>query len=323
MKNIGGNNRNSAPGNKGKDYHKAQDERDVTPGGEMDFENYFEMINQEKGIDRVDVDQAWNKLSGRLKDENLLPAEGRTRINYNLFARIAALIVIVVATTFTIKLINGDNKGGMLLTSTGENEKNVLVKLADGSSVTLNRNSSLTYPEKFGRGERSVTLVGEAFFEITPDPLKPFVVDAGNGEVKVLGTSFNVITSNTDNEIEVFVSTGRVMLSSNDGTRQVELDPGYIGKLSNSEPVRETNDNPNYMAWNTEILRYEGTPLSNVFEDLKRVHNISVEVESDSILDHRISTVYNNNSPETIIISICTTFNLNFEKKDEIYYLSR
>ena len=75
----------------------------------------------------------------------------------------------------------------------------------------LNRNTRLSYRDNFGRHGRNVTLSGEAFFEITRDEKNPFIVDAGNASVKVIGTSFNVITKNSDSAVEVFVKTGQVL----------------------------------------------------------------------------------------------------------------
>ena len=155
-------------------------------------------------------------------------------------------------------------------------------------------------------------LRGEAFFDIKSDPSKPFIVDAGRAQVKVLGTSFNVITNNENSEIEVFVETGKVLLCDSEGDCSLTLEPGYIGTLNGTNPVSRSNDNPNYMSWNTDILTYDGDRLEQVFIDLKRTHNITVDVATDSILDHRLTTVFRNNSPEVIIQSICTSFNLTF-----------
>ena len=63
-----------------------------------------------------------------------------------------------------------------------------------------------------GNMEEMSILAGEAFFEISPDVSKPFIIDAGKANVKVVGTSFNVITKNTESDVEVFVKTGKVVL---------------------------------------------------------------------------------------------------------------
>ena len=91
--------------------------------------------------------------------------------------------------------------------------------LPDGSKIFLNRNSEFSYRSNFGKHRRDVKLTGEAFFEIAPDASKPFIIDAGKAKVKVVGTSFNVITNNSESAVEVFVKTGKVMLSDNSGSQ--------------------------------------------------------------------------------------------------------
>ena len=103
--------------------------------------------------------------------------------------------------------------------------------MPDGSRIFLNRNSEFSYRSNFGDRNRNVTLTGEAFFEIAPDAAKPFIIDAGNARVKVVGTSFNVITNNSRSAVEVFVKTGKVMLSNNSGSKSMALEPGYVGTM--------------------------------------------------------------------------------------------
>lgn len=281
---------------------------------------YFEMTDKERGLEKVDVDKAWGKVFNKLSEENLIETR---RSLWAPIIRVAAALILLVTTTITVRYFIGDSGTPQLLSvATTLSEKNRIVNMPDGSTVTLNRNSRISFPNKFKGEYRSVELEGEAFFDIVPNARLPFVISAGSARVKVLGTSFNIISSNNDNEIEVFVKTGKVELSSASGSQKMTLEPGYIGKIGKDDPVLEQNSNQNYMSWNTEVLLYDGARLKQVFDDLLRVHNISVEVESDSILDLSIATEFSNNSAETIIKSICQSFNLNFEKKGEIYYLS-
>ena len=139
---------------------------------------------------------------------------------------------------------------------TGNDQKNLLIDLPDGSKIYLNRNSELSYRENFGKNKRDVKLTGEAFFEISPDAIKPFIIDAGKASVKVVGTSFNVITNNTESAVEVFVITGKVILSDKSGSQSIALEPGYIGTIDSKKSGKSLNDNPNYRSWNTGLLVY-------------------------------------------------------------------
>ena len=285
------------------------------------IEKYFKMIDNSRGEEKVNVDKAWDKLFARINEDGLVH---KKRSIWSPALKVAAVVTLLVVTTFTVRFVLTEKSSVELMAvETSLEEKNRVVNMPDGSTITLNRSSQIKFPDSFDNDIRKVELHGEAFFDIRRDPSRPFIVDAGNATVRVLGTSFNVITSNDNNEIEVFVKTGRVLLTTPDGLNEITLEPGFIGKIKNNIPYRMKNNNANYMSWNTEVLTYDGTILEQVIEDIKRVHNISIEVTDSSILEHRITTEFNNNSPEAIIQLICNSFSLTFEKKGETYYLSK
>ena len=192
----------------------------------------------------INVDKAWDKLFSRL-DRNGLINEKRSRENRftrSIFLRIAATAVIILGIGSVLFYLN--DKGILakdIVVATTDNQKNLQVSLPDGSVIFLNRNTRLSYPKNFGKNVRSVNLSGEAFFEITPDVSMPFTVDAGRATVKVVGTSFNVLTNDTGEAVEVFVKTGQVMLADNSGPRNLVLDPGFIGTIDQGKASKELN----------------------------------------------------------------------------------
>jgi len=267
----------------------------------------------------IDVDKAWSKLNRRIEEEGVKqPARVVTIIPSLL--RIAAMVIIVLGLGWALFSVVTPEK---ITVASAIGEKNIEVVLPDGSKVSLNRDSHLTYPKSFNNNNRKVSLKGEAFFDITPDPSRPFTIDAGNARVKVLGTSFNVITDNGNNEVEVYVSTGKVLLTNNDGTRSLTLEPGFIGKISADRGVQNLNTNTNYMSWNTDKLIYDGERLEVVFNDLKRSYNIDIEAGDPEIENYRLHTTFENEPHDTIIKLICTSFNLQAAKEGETYSLTR
>jgi transmembrane sensor len=168
-----------------------------------------------------------------------------------------------------------------------------------------------------------VRLTGEAFFEISADASKPFIIDAGNAMVKVIGTSFNVITENSESAVEVFVKTGRVMLSDNSGSKSVILDPEFIGTMDLKNYEKIQNKNPNYLSWNTGLLVYNGQKLDIVFDDLKRVYDMDIVADDPSILDNTWTSPIDNQKQDTIIRLICASFNLSYTKDGSVYHLSK
>ncbi|WP_439484179.1 FecR family protein [Cyclobacterium plantarum] len=116
------------------------------------------------------------------------------------------------------------------------------ITLSDGSQIRLNENSEFEFPEAFLNGQRLVRLEGEAFFDITPNPDKPFIVQTGNAEIVVLGTSFNI---NTHQATEVTVASGKVKVANRVSREQAFLQPGQQAVLD-GKAIRIAEVNPEY-----------------------------------------------------------------------------
>ena len=275
----------------------------------------------------IDVDRAWNNLHSRLnknrpKTEKWNSGTGTLRTN---LLRIAAVALVLFSLGAVAVYLNDSGYLSKKISAlTGNDQKNLLIDLPDGSKVFLNRNSQLSYRENFGKNKRDVKLTGEAYFEISPDADRPFIIDAGKASVKVVGTSFNVITNNSESAVEVFVVSGKVILSDKSGSQSVALEPGYVGIMDSKKSEKSLNDNPNYRSWNTGLLVYSGQKLDVVFKDLKRVYNMDIVADDPAILDNPWSSpIDDNETRETIIRLICTSFNLSYTKDGNVYHLSK
>ena len=274
----------------------------------------------------IDVDRAWNKVwSGINEEAPVITMKPASHVfTGSGFMKIAASILILIGLGIAaIYIFNSDNTSKTIIASTGDGQKNQKITLSDGSTVTLNHNTQLTYKSNFGKRSRKVSLTGEAFFEIAADASKPFTIDAGKASVKVVGTSFNVITENADSAVEVFVTTGKVMLSDNSGNPGMVLEPGYIGTMDLNHSGKILNQNPNYMSWKDGKLDYDGQSLEIVFRDLKRVYNMDIKAEDPSILSNPWTSPIISQSSDTIIRIICASFNLSYTKDGNVYHLSK
>jgi transmembrane sensor len=275
----------------------------------------------------IDTDRAWQKVDSMINEHNQVNEliSGKKRFLRNSFMRVAAAALLVMTLGVTgIYLRNKSAFSGITTFTTAEDQKKMDLLLPDGSRVFLNRNSRMSYRSGFGKKTREVQLTGEAYFEITPDAAKPFVIDAGNASVKVVGTTFNVITSNSDSNIEVFVTSGKVLLSDNSGSKSLLLDPGYVGTIEAGAPKKASNENPNYLSWKTGLLKYNGQKLDIVFSDLKRAYNMNIIADDSAITDFTWTTAPIDNQPEeTIINLICSSFNLSYTKEGAVYHLSK
>jgi transmembrane sensor len=300
-------------------------ERFIDEEGNTTTENWKDLRNM--GDNReIDVDKAWNSVFARMQADGIEYQEKTLKADYAFRSvlRIAALAAIIIGFgVLSIWLASPDFLSKKITVATNIDQKNVKIELPDGSSVYLNRNSEFSYRTNFGKKGRNVTLTGEAFFEIAPDKSKPFIIDAGNAKVRVVGTSFNVISKNNESAVEVFVKTGIVELSGNSGKRSIALEPGYIGTMGKGKTGKTINTDPNYLSWNTGLLVYNGQTLDVVLSDLKRVYNMNIVADDKSILANRWTSPIDNQPKETIIRLICASFNLHFTTEGDVYHLTR
>ncbi|MCA9748711.1 MAG: FecR domain-containing protein, partial [Romboutsia sp.] len=166
----------------------------------------------------VDVDVHFKKFNKKVRDKK--------KVNYISYSTAIVMIIalsIVFSNNYfgksketlkekipaTIENSLVDDSFIETVTSKGDNEE---VILSDGSKIILNVDSKLIYPKKFNDSIREVTLIGEAFFDIERDVNKPFIVNANEIKIKVLGTSFNVKSYSKDEKIETTLVTGKVEL---------------------------------------------------------------------------------------------------------------
>jgi len=277
-------------------------------------------MNDEK---EINVDKAWDKVYSRINESGYMTTKTPARIirMRNRFIKIAAAAMILLSIgTVTLYFVTMNKQ---IVVTTANDQKNLKVSLPDGSDIFLNRNTELIYRANFGKSGRHVALSGEAFFEISPDPSKPFTANAGKASIEVLGTSFNIITNNPDSAVEVYVETGKVMLSDNTKTQNIVLDPGYVGTMDTKLSGKILNENPNYISWKTGKLVFDRQRLEIVFKDLKRVYDMNIIADDPAILDETWTSSVDNQSQDTIIRLICASFNLRYTQDGNVYHLSK
>jgi len=201
--------------------------------------------------------------------------------------------------------------------------------LPDGSVVTLNSNSKLTFPKKFKGDIREVTIEGEAFFDVQRNPEKPFVINAGKAQVKVLGTSFSVSAYPGAETVEVIVETGKVQVISNNielpaENREVFLIPGEKGTFFTTNEILEksVNENPNFLAWKTHDLIFNKVPLREVVESLEKAYHINITVAEPELNDLLYEGHFDQKPIDFVLDVIRLTFNLELSVENEHYTLS-
>jgi ferric-dicitrate binding protein FerR (iron transport regulator) len=280
-------------------------------------------LDSSKSPGIINTDEAWKKVSSAIGSDvvtkNLTSGTG---FHLKPFMKAAAAIVLLAGIGSAFFWFTSRENSNSTVIASGE-ERNIEVTLPDGSRVWLNRNSELSYSKSFDAQNRNVKLTGEAFFDVKRDESKPFVIDAGTGTVTVLGTSFNVISSNSNKQLEVLVETGKVKISDNGSGKSLTLEPGFLGRINSNFSEATRNDNRNYISWKTDLLVYNGERLGTIISDLKRVHNVDITVADQAILNNSYFGVFDKLPHDTIVKIICTTFNLDYIKEGEKYTLKR
>ena len=162
------------------------------------------------------------------------------------------------------------------------------VQLPDGTHVWLNSNSQLTYSSAFVEGERRVTLLGEAFFEVAKDKKHPFSVNLGKIGVEVVGTKFNVTNYTDENRTEVVLTEGKIKLYRNDSVNnrviaEMKLGDQAIYEKSNSRLSLHQVNTDKYTSWIDGRLVFMDDKMDEVVRKLDRWFNVTIEVANPEI----------------------------------------
>jgi ferric-dicitrate binding protein FerR (iron transport regulator) len=278
-------------------------------------------------LKKFDTKSAFQKV----KDQALLKQKKSFRIWRNkAFLKIAAVVtfaLIVASAGFFAGSRQRENnqQAGIVVDQYG----NSRIQLSDGSVVTLNHDTKVNYPDKFDAGTREVQIEGEAFFEVRPDPARPFIIRAGKATIKVLGTSFNVNAYPENGEVEVVVETGKVRVTKMTNTTPVAgeliLDPGDRGVLTGTsgELKKSRNENPNFLSWKTREFVFNKTSLKEVIQQLNKVYQVKVKAEDPQVERLRITARFEGRSLDFILKVISMTHDLKVVQTEENYILQK
>lgn len=278
-----------------------------------------EMKNTQNNTD-FDSDKAWDSLHNRIEENGLLNKRKKI-FNISPAVKIAASVILIIGLSFSAFQIFNSKKYVEFATLNEIKEH----KLPDGTIVTLNKNSNLKYPESFTGDIREIDFNGEAFFKVARNPDKPFIINTNGAEVKVLGTSFNLISNNNENVV-LTVTTGKVQLAKkSDPDQKVILLAGDIGTINNDQISSNTNNDVNYISWKTKILFFkQGETLKKVISDLNTTYNVNIVFADDKIGNEKINEhPFENKELSFILDLFCTLHNLEHKTVGEKIIISR
>ena len=185
-----------------------------------------------------------------------------------------------------VRIVNGKNATKTITTPRG---KDYEVVLSDGTEVLLNADSKLIFPVHFSGANRTVRLVGEAYFKVTKNKHCPFIVMTDKVATKVYGTEFN-LKAYPHSGVNVTLISGSVAVNSEG--KEVMLKPGQNAELnSNHEFEVTTVDTECYTQWKDGYFYFDNVPLIEVVRDLGRWYNVNIEIRDNSLMSYRLHFV--------------------------------
>jgi len=204
-----------------------------------------------------------------------------------------------------------------------QNGERATYVLNDGSRIILHAGSRIEVPLRFNANNRELFLEGEAYFEVTRDASKPFIVHTNKGYTRVLGTKFIVQAwADTGSNMEVIVEEGKVALGSGQNIQQSNAGEAIITKNqkgilsdANGLEVIQNIDMDWYMGWTKGQLKFDNRPLSEIIPKLERWYAIDIQTENKRIGTKKLTAEIDYSQPmEEVLQGIALSIDLEYEK---------
>lgn len=195
----------------------------------------------------------------------------------------------------------------------------LVARLPDGTTVSLNGDTKITYPAQFSGASRDVTVSGEAFFEVVHDT-KPFIVHLGSVRTEVLGTSFNVKRRGESNT-QITLVSGKVNVVSSSG-ESILLKPNEqaVFDMSTNAIISKAVDVARFTSWKDNILFFEQTTLAEAVRDLENWYGVKIDIVTPAISKCVITAKYQNEPLGNVLSSFQFLLNLEIRRLNEGHY---
>ena len=259
------------------------------------------------------VDQAWSRLYNRLEEDGLLKDKQEVRMPVFRPAMLKLVASVAILITATLFIYKGFYSSGEVVLTLSNNEESstYVTTLEDGSVVYLAKNSTLSYPKHFDKMSRRVSLQGDAFFEISKNKKKPFIIETNLVKIQVLGTSFNV-TARENVAPSLSVNTGLVMVTLKKDGQSTKLSAGETVLIHPDSLQTVPTEDLEQFARYTGRMHFKDERLEDVINVINR-NAVGLQLEIDPELRERLITAtFANNSPDSMAQLICIALNLKY-----------
>ena len=287
------------------------------------------------------ADEEWNaaasemdtklqrQLFGQIKekisqiDRTCLPEkENRPRKFYLWSARVASVILLLLMTGLSVHYYTMSQMIMPDMIVSVEKGQKANVVLPDGSKVWVNSDSQLSYGSRFNQKERVLSLEGGAYFEVTPDKDRPFIVETDELAVRALGTSFNVKSYEEEKDASTVLMTGKVEVTSDYDRLVLNPNERIVFNKQTGHMEKSTVENTgDYINWKYNALTFNGETFENIVHTLERYYNTRIVFESETLKKYRFTGTPGNTSLESILQILSLTSPLSYEVRDSMIIL--
>ena len=294
-------------------------------GMEKDYEQYLRS-NYDRIMDEYVREQNADQQIFLKSSESQNTKNHIHKLSYRAM-RWAAVIVMLVGVYFTFRYViarmEKDSAKQMATNTTIPSIEKVTkegnwaqMNLSDGSFIHLNADSKLTYPQQFATSHRSVSLEGEAYFDVQHEENRPFLIKVKDVTVEVLGTSFDIKAYDNDGTISVTVETGRVRVDID----KVNGKSVYLSKNQKLEYLPATNtyqvtdvEASRDLSWRNGILYFDQTPFAEVKHTIERWYGVNITVKDTAIINKKISGEHKNENLISVLEALKYALNVDYE----------
>lgn len=271
------------------------------------------------------TDIAWESLYNRLQQDGLLSNGNGKKLTVTRSSalRWVAAIAILIIGAVSVWMFTGNNAPleNTLVLHNEAGSPTLVTTLEDGSIVYLSDHTSIHYPEHFAHNTRKIALKGNAFFEITKQAERPFIIETQTAIIEVLGTSFNVKSSD-ENAFSLAVRHGKVKVTSRITGESVLVGAGETALIDKNnlytEPISDYTQFYGYMRY----IHFKDQPLGDVVRFInENTESLKLKV-APQLEDKRFTVTFDNNTPDTMAMIICKYLNLEYNIKDNVIHIT-
>lgn len=205
-------------------------------------------------------------------------------------AKVAAVVLVMLGIGFYYQwsTINKLERAMNVVSVPAGQRVNIV--LPDGTHICMNAKSKLEYPSSFVGGNRKVKLSGEAYFNVTHDRKKPFIVETNGYDIEVLGTTFNVESYSGSNTFSTSLIEGKVKVTDKkDISKHIILEPNQQAKLVNNKLEVSKIEDFEVLRWREGLICFKNKPLKELTEQFEKYYEVRIIIENENLLKHELS----------------------------------